>query len=351
MNLSIFNFKGKISLGNLATNTKPLIMIALPIVTCTLLSVGLAQLWYNFDPSQKPLPDGRDTFESVLVWKQMERAKTAPAADIVITGDSSALMGINARVLENNLGKSVQSLATIGFVGPAGYGSILETYAQNAGKVKTVILQMAGHTFSDTEESNYEKFGYEKIVLTGSFTHDHPVIIGAREKLYTDFFARLIPMPLKGYYGEYYGWPENIVTLLDQDHGTMIDPTPLFPYTPRTLRRYQMSNDMRKRLVLFRKSLEKINPEQVLIAITPTMSGEFDLETQNSRNAILKEMLSILNLPESAILDTPQSLPDQLFCDNRVHFSAIGRNVYTKELTEVLRRRLIAKVESNSSTR
>src|SRR5215813_573698 len=54
----------------------------------------------------------RRDLESIVIEGQIERARTIPEADVLILGDSSALMGIDADDLGRELGgKRVESLA------------------------------------------------------------------------------------------------------------------------------------------------------------------------------------------------------------------------------------------------
>jgi hypothetical protein len=74
----------------------------------------------------EPVPPSQ-SLENVIVEAQIARAQAGRAVDLLIVGDSSALMGIDAPVLGAKLGGArVESLALFGSVGPAGYAALLD---------------------------------------------------------------------------------------------------------------------------------------------------------------------------------------------------------------------------------
>ncbi len=73
----------------------------------------------------------------------MDRAAEGVHAPLLLTGDSSGLVGVDAPKLAATLGVSVQSLSTMGNVGPAGWGGLLERDRRGGPPTRLFFLFMA----------------------------------------------------------------------------------------------------------------------------------------------------------------------------------------------------------------
>jgi hypothetical protein len=93
-----------------------------PTVLAALILLGLAEGWSRQAPAREPA-----TIEDILISEQVRRAhELRGSIDVVILGDSSALMGIDPVELSRLFGGRVESLALFGSTGPGAYGELLD---------------------------------------------------------------------------------------------------------------------------------------------------------------------------------------------------------------------------------
>ena len=78
--------------------------------------------------------------ESTIQW-QMDRLRRE-AADIVIIGDSSAMMGLEPMVFEQATGLEVQNYATVSWLHTEGHADVLDLYLEHHGPPTAVVYQM-----------------------------------------------------------------------------------------------------------------------------------------------------------------------------------------------------------------
>ncbi len=83
--------------------------------------------------------------------------------DLLIAGDSSGLMGIEAKLLEKETGYRTLNLGTLGWLGVAGHRFLLEQYIKRHGAPKIVLFHSAPQTWGFTKEQ-LKMFGWEALV-------------------------------------------------------------------------------------------------------------------------------------------------------------------------------------------
>ena len=334
---SIFNFR-PFAFGGFASAITTAVGVFFPTLVAAVFFLGIGEAWYRLDPQTRPAPDGFETFESSLMQTQMFREAAAPRADVLIVGDSSALMGADGLDLERRLaGRHVESLATMGFVGPAGYGAMAERYLRRVGEVEVLVILINWRTIAD-DEANYTTYGYEQMALTGRLEYEK---LGpgsaARQKLFADLVARLVPVPLRGAYGREYGFTEGIEAFLMNNRGTMIDPNKSLkgaalgsqPFTVK------IEEPFSARLRGLADSLSRVNARHVYFGFTPRRASEYGEESHRDRENALRTIRSRIGLDPAVGLNLPDLFPDELFV-SAYHLSRFGRAAFTERLADAL---------------
>jgi hypothetical protein len=117
--------------------------------------VSAAQAGARFYP-----PGAQPTYEQSIVQWQYERALSESVADtdVLIIGDSSALMGIDPRVIENRTGLRTESMALVAFAHVHGFADALNFFLQHQTAPRLVVLEMAPFGYA-VPWSAYEEYG------------------------------------------------------------------------------------------------------------------------------------------------------------------------------------------------
>jgi hypothetical protein len=274
-----------------------------------------------------PRPD----LESIIVEGQRARAHTISDLDLLVIGDSSALMDVDAVRLGTALGgKRVESLATIGYVGPAGYARLLADYASAGHPVPTVIVLMHGVSLALSNSEIGER-GFEAMVLEPA----RRCLPGtAQNVIYQHVLAPALDLPLPGAYGRFYGGAAGLVAALRDNHGTLIDPNEL-PARPAAVP-FLLSTGVATRLEVLRRTLALIRPRRVVVAVSPIPARAVGSRTEAKREVLSAQLAG--RIGAETPLNLPSYLSDELFA-SVTHLNAGGRRIYTDLLAAELRKR------------
>jgi hypothetical protein len=284
-----------------------------------------------------PRPGQRD-FEPVVVGEQIKRATTVPRADLLILGDSSALTGVNARLLGDALGVRVESLATLGWVGPAAYARLLERVAERTGPPAAVLLLMCGEGLR-VDERTYVSHGFERSVMDGLRPQAAAAPQPALDRIYDRLMVPLVDPPLPGRLGFYYGWAADLSGTLARDRGTVVDPTLPDVGSLRRAYRFELYPPVEDRLLVLGKALAATHTARALVALSPLPDSGVGPLTEGSRASVLERVVHALGLPAEAAVASPMALPMAEFA-TFTHLSAHGRETYTAALARALKPRL-----------
>lgn len=272
--------------------------------------------------------------ENVILSGQIERARTIKNADLLIIGDSSALMGIDAVMLGRILsGKRVESLASIGLVGPRGYAKFLNIYRQSHGGTLPVVVVLMHPSTLTLNERDFKKNNFEKPFLDKTI----PLLSarGIRDNIFYNGIKKILIFPLPGSYGRYYGFENKLRKSLLLHNGSLVDPNVFQPGDSTNCYKYLLSDAMKKRMPALRKELKRPKTGAVYWGITPMPKSHGCEETSKQVEAIAASVEALMGQPAGNTLKLPDFLNDDLFA-NGTHLNEEGRNVYTKTLAKAL---------------
>lgn len=286
-----------------------------------------------------PRPADRQ-LEGIIVREQLRRS-TVVRPQLLILGDSAALMGVDVRRLGQELHLQVESLATLGWVGPAGYAQLLDAVVQRAGPPEWVVVLMCGVSLALSEEQ-FAQAGYEMRVLSGTASGEEVTRASMRDRIYERLFSPLLDPPLPGRYGFYYGWPADIAATLERGHGSMVDPSVSNTASLAPSYRFEVSPAVSGRLRLFGHALRaRGTARRRLFGTMPLPQTAVGPDSDATRRQALSQVMLTLHFPENSILDLPLALPYTQFA-SLTHLNAAGREVFTEILSRALRQRIEA---------
>jgi hypothetical protein len=285
-----------------------------------------------------PAPVRPLSVEELLVLAQRERAGALPPTDVLILGDSSALMDVDPVALGEDLGHAhVESLATLAWVGPAGYAHILRQVLATQRPARIVIL-MNG-TGLQQEEAIYAGTGYEAMVLSDlpgpGYARRQQLAADVRDGLFLESMQSVVDFPLPGSYGRTYGTPDDLVTYIRQHQGGLVDPNHYSGKRQEYV--FRLSEATASRLATLREALALAAPSRVSFGITPVPDNEVGARTAESRAAVLAGVGRALDLPDDALLDLPLSMFDADFATSS-HLGGAARRVFTELVARAVAR-------------
>jgi hypothetical protein len=297
-----------------------LIMCVVPLLTAAVLLLA-GELWCIRHPV---FSYGID--EAVLQG-QMDRAAEGVHAPLLLTGDSSGLVGVDAPKLAATLGISVQSLSTMGNVGPAGWGGLLER-DRRGGPPDTLVLLVHGDaTQRSLPPNEFEYAGVHGVWPVLPFGENL-----RRGVLYALGYLGNYPLP--GPWGRDYGSAAELERRLDRQRGTIADPT-IRVSCPQDDYQYHLSDSIGGRLPVLAKALQEAGAKRLMLGITPIPQRCTGPSSAPSRDALAGQLADRLGIDRSNILPIPMALPDRYFA-GFTHLNVDGRKVFTQLLADAL---------------
>jgi hypothetical protein len=301
-----------------------------PLAAAALLA-GLVHVvaWLGVLPPPRP---ALDTDRTILIH-QADAARNANARDLVVIGDSSCLMNVAARHLETTLQTSTINLGTLSYLDPAAYGVLLQEYTRRHSP-RTVLLLMHPDALRRlSSESHHLTILTRYLAGQDDFRTASPSgwfnawsgadIINGR------LLPRLVPIPLRGAYGAYYGFARDLETYMTRHAGSAIDPgADRFPARAE----YRLSPTLAAASQSFRAQLPAAT--QLLVGMSPLPASIAPPRFGPMRDSLLQEWARMLKA--AALTNLPAVLPDTAFA-RVTHLKPSAVTNYTEQLAEALR--------------
>ena len=297
-----------------------------------------------------PPRQGEHELEKIIVREQLRRTRTV-RPDVLVIGDSSALMDVEARELSSVLQVDVESLATLGWVGPEGYGRMIQKLSERKASPRVVVLLMCQWGLA-VDEATFAKTGYERMVLedltddsvdrsaTGRREAPHTdAQPGWRGRIHTRLFLPLVEPPLPGRLGFYYGWSEDVARVMDRSRGSLVDPSLPDLAALSVPCQFELSAAVERRLRLFAELTRGNSAQTIYFGITPVPQAAVVDNSLARRAATALRCLEALGLPASSELPVPAAFPTRRFATFS-HLSAEGRHAYSQIMAQLLETRL-----------
>lgn len=284
------------------------------------------------------LPRPRPTLDvdrTVLIH-QVEASRAKQDTEIVLLGDSSCLMDVDARQLSELLGRPVLNLGTLSYLDlNAQTALVREFIAANPNRLRTVILLLhpeglrrvspeAWHTsFLDSLLHNYD-------FRWGTSLHARLLDALGLELFRSRVLCRLLPSALPGAYGQFYGFSDGLERHLTTHRGSAVD---------ADRKSFEGSPDYRlaTQLEAPSRNLRAALPPGVklLVGITPTPTSHAGPRHAAMRDTMLRQWSEWLGA-DVALTNLPATLPDEQFA-RTTHLNAAGAEAFTRRLAEALR--------------
>lgn len=253
-----------------------------------------------------------DTDRTILIH-QAEAARRAHDAHILLIGDSSCLMDVNARQLGKQLGLPALNLGTLSFLDLAQYAALLRRYAEaNPNRLRVVVLLMNPEALRRVGAEEYyvnvldHFWAGQDFCRAGTFD-DHLACWLGLEVFRGRILSRAVPIPLAGAFGRRYGFNRDLEVSMNLEDGSVIDPA---LEQPRGRAEYRLSPTLKRVSQEFRAAVPA--GARLIVGITPTPATASGPAYAAGHAAMLQEWAGWLQA-DGVLTNLPPILPDASF--------------------------------------
>jgi hypothetical protein len=287
------------------------------------------------------LPEPRPTLDTdrTIVLHQAEASRQRHSAELVCIGDSSCLMDVSARELENTLHIGALNLGTLSYLDLRSFANILQHYvAANPHRLRTVVallhpesLRRAAPIQSHVERLNdfYERRdpcegdGAELMCLLGIETFRGRI------------FART-PVCLSGSLGDAYGFTTDLWNWMSLENGSLVAPGRFIARAGQGNAEYQLSKSLDSASRDFKATVPP--NARVIIGITPSPRSFVRADHAQRCQAMLAQWAEWMGA-DATLTNLPSTLPDDMFAST-THLNETGARMFTEVLARELRNQL-----------
>lgn len=280
-----------------------------------------------------PRPVPGDLDHVVLATKaRLARTPPVPSPSVVLLGDSSCLMGVDAPRLSTLLGRPALNLATLSFLDPASHGSLLRELAQHSPTPPALaVLLLHPEALRGGESIPALDRYLQAQMRPGTGTPDQLMRreataywLGA-DDLRECLLQTWIPVPLRGAFGDAYGTHLVAAGQLRLQAGSLVDPHQFEPASLNGSAEYRLAATLRTASEAFRRTVPV--GTRLAIGVTP-VPASFATPHHAEKVASMLEQWSGWIRPDIALRGLPAVLPDTLFATH-THLTAAGREIYS----------------------
>lgn len=295
-------------------SSKDLAGIMVLPVTMLFLFSAIMHVGAKINLLPRPRPSGN--VEEAVVVHQIDAARKS-TAEIVLVGDSSCLMNVDAQLLSKTLGKPTLNLGTFTFLSLREYGDLLEECRTPP---RMIVLLLHPDSLGKPWADPYYAGLFRSYREGKDFAPDLLGVSIFRNRV----AGKILPSAFRGSFGAEYGFSHLLEKRMTEQNGSLLDPV---EEKVRKSESWFAAPEFPEALATFRS---RIGDNTLLtVGISPVAKPDGDLnEMLNSIKEPLGNVLLLTNLPAV--------LPERSF-GRRAHLNESARRSYTLKLADELR--------------
>ncbi|MDA0750049.1 MAG: hypothetical protein O2964_04985 [Verrucomicrobia bacterium] len=286
------------------------------------------------------LPSSRNTWDMdrTIMAHQADASGRANDADILLIGDSSCLMNIDASIASEHLGKKVLNLGAVSFLDVEMFGNLVKRYLESCSKSPDTIVLVTHPDFLRRSSASRSHVAWMEHYLAGrddlSRRRNWKSIdqwLGAH--ILQGRILKYLPRPLSVEFGQQFGFTHDLETYMHQHGGSALDPRTLDAEKLTGSREYRISSPNKKAASLFALTIP--DNSRLFIALTPLPESFVNAQFSDNLEAIRKEWATTLSA-DRELAALPFSMPDELFA-SKTHLAPAAVEDYTIRFAESLK--------------
>jgi hypothetical protein len=313
---------------------RELLRLILPTLVCMV--AALAFLKIAHAAYILPLPSPALFPDNEVLFHQSRASRTRDPASIILLGDSTCLMGVDARDLSSQLPGQphVRSLALVVWLDLRVYAEVLSDFARaNPGQVQTVVLlvcpaKLAGApTGSGLWNQIHHSTRPGEIEQPGTLQS----LLGL-QLLRENVFSHLLETPLETKNVAFLGFSSQLETYQTQHYGSMIEQGTFFVPVHGRTNQWRLTPDFAAETRDFRSKMPA--GCKLFIGLTPSPKSSSTPFDRANRDEVLRQWNQWMHA-DGLLTNLPPVLPD-LYFSASAHLNELGQKKYTQCVARAL---------------
>ena len=308
-------------------------LLGAPLVPVVLFALAMERgARFGLLPAPRPALD----VDRTILIHQAESSRARSGAEVVLLGDSSCLMNVNARQFGNALGRRALNLGTISFLDLGAHARLLREFTQaNPGQPRAVVLLMHPEALRRGSSEPYP-LAVLTHFLDGTDHHRAGTFAGRMNAITgVDVFqgrllSRALPTPFTNSFGRFYGFTTGLERFMSAHDGSAIDPG---AHPAKGNAEYRLSATLEKLSRDFHAAVPL--GTKLLVGITPVPAKFAGTNYPALRDQMLREWSAWLQA-DAALWEMPATLPDEQLT-GATHLKPVAIPAYTEALAAAVR--------------
>lgn len=311
------------------------IMANLMATLGTVLAVGIiASLFVRSPLAPKP-PFSSDP-DSTIIATKVDLARNSPAAQVGFVGDSSCLIDLDVATLESVSQLAVVNLGTLSYLSLDSFGVLAGEFSKGK-EAPRIVLVVHPDCLRVTSPSPAHR-----AILDSALGSGRAALLQTNETLsaylgFDEFRVRVsdqwIPHPLKGAFGNRYGFTADLRDSLIHRKGTMDESARFDARSNHASAEYRLAPRIESECLEFRSKLPEGSRIRVIVTPVPQSHA---LKSHETRTREMRSQLEDWLGAERPSFDLPLVLPDADF-GTVTHLTPEGAVRYSRLVGEAMR--------------
>lgn len=179
--------------------------------------------WLGFLPSPRPMLDADRT----VIIHQADASRKPSKARVLLIGDSSCMMNVDATRLSELLGVDVLNLGSVRVLGLKAYSTLLANHLK-FNKPEKIILLVNPNFIRKNSPAKIHVDAFDHYLAGRDYNYGEAQALNLRRMLGINIAkGRLVgrlPIPLPKRFGAFYGFTSNLYRYMDEHRGSAVDP-------------------------------------------------------------------------------------------------------------------------------
>lgn len=285
-----------------------------------------------------PEPHAHLDLDRTVISEKVQISKSSEPRDLILVGDSSCLMNLDASQIESITDLRTYNLGMLSFLDFPTFAMVaknhLEKSSQPAGRMLLIVhpefLRRSSPSRAHIEyaRSAQQEQDYFYSVKSPWMSLDY---LSGAWTIRNRLIGRL-PNPLNGPFRQYYGFTTSMVDYMKEHQGSAVDPGTLTEEDLRGNTEYRLTDYNRMGAERFREIVgEEV---EIWIGLSPVPESLADSVYLSSRAKTLEAWKEAIQ-PDH-VLELPASLPDEQFA-NKTHIRPEAVEAYTEMVVKMIK--------------
>ncbi len=303
-----------------------------PLVVAALIGVGV-QLgaWLELLPPPRPMLDADRT----VIVHQADASREPSEAKVLLIGDSSCMMNVDAAQLSQLIGIEVLNLGSVKVLGLNAYSTLLANHLKS-NKPGKIVLLVNPNFVRKNSPSKVHVAAFEHYLAGRDYDYGTAKAWGLRRMLGIHIAeGRLVgrlPLPLPKRFGAFYGFTSELYHYMDKHQGSAADPNILNEEDLSGSSDYLVDKSYLKEAATFAAAVP--SGTRLFVGLTP-LPESFPGEGYVSRYKVLLSEWAAAFPGAIPLTGLPPMLPDKQFA-TKTHLRPQSVGSFTERLCREL---------------